>query len=85
MTPHPPPLPDGRPTPGSPDARAAGCLCAVGDNAGGWGAWGSGSGPADARMFWQRADCPMHGIAGLAPATPAAAPGAPSAAFTSHF
>jgi hypothetical protein len=44
-------MPD--PTPGHPDAVAAGCLCPIGDNGGGKrpSPWG----------FTVNLDCPMHG------------------------
>jgi hypothetical protein len=46
--------------PGSSEARAAGCLCAVMDNAHGAGAFFDEHGkPA----FWINMECPLHGDA----------------------
>ena len=44
--------------PGSDEARRAGCVCPMLDNAHGRGAWGSEGAKA---VFWVRDDCPLHG------------------------
>jgi len=45
------------PNPGSPEAVELGCLCPVHDNARGRGAAMTDNGP----VFWQNANCPLHG------------------------
>lgn len=48
-----------KPTPGSQEAVADGCVCPVMDNAHGRGARGS-EGPN--AVFWIAGDCPVHAI-----------------------
>lgn len=52
-----------QPNPGSPEAVAQGCTCAVWDNANGQGAWGTGTKPDGEKLFWRSEDCPLHGEA----------------------
>jgi hypothetical protein len=47
-------------TPGSDEARAAGCLCPVLDNAHGRGAYGLEGG--EGALFWCDTRCPLHGV-----------------------
>lgn len=47
------------PSPGSPEAIALGCRCPVIDNGHGRGAYIDEDGEP---MFWQNAECPLHGI-----------------------
>ena len=46
------------PTPGSHEARARGCNCALRDNHYGAGVRFS---PLSEPLFWYNADCPLHG------------------------
>lgn len=46
------------PPPGSDEAVAAGCRCAVEDNGHGKGAYRDANG---APLYWISADCPLHG------------------------
>lgn len=48
----------GQPTPGSPEARIAGCRCPVLDNAHGRGVYNDDEGNP---VFWINGDCPIHG------------------------
>jgi hypothetical protein len=49
------------PNPGSSDALDQGCLCPVMDNCYGAGAQGTNGKPQDEKVFWQAANCPLHG------------------------
>lgn len=50
------------PNPGSDEARAEGCICAVIDNGYGRGAYGGKMLDDHGQpMFWRRSDCPLHG------------------------
>lgn len=57
--------PDVKPNPGSAAAIAAGCRCAVRDNAAGNGYLNGGARDADGSpLFYVNDDCPLHGAGG---------------------
>lgn len=52
------------PNPGSEPAVQRGCICAVGDNARGLGAYGGAAQDEnDNRLFWMTEECPLHAAA----------------------